>query len=56
MAVGLGVAAGRAVAAGLGVAMGNASAAAKAAAGQIGPDAAPCGVAQLCRQLWPEAF
>ena len=43
-------------AAGLGVAMGNASAAAKAAAGQIGPDAAPCGVAQLCRQLWPEAF
>ena len=31
-------------------------AAAKAAAGQIGPDAAPCGVAQLCRQLWPEAF
>lgn len=43
-------------AAGLGVAMGNASAAAKAAAGQIGPDAAPCGVADLCRELWPEAF
>lgn len=43
-------------AAGLGVAMGNGSAAAKAAAAQVGSDAAPHGVADLCRALWPEAF
>lgn len=30
--------------------------AARAAASAPGPDAAPCGVAQLCRTLWPEAF
>ena len=43
-------------AAGLGIAMGNGSAAAKAAADRIGPDAEPHGIAELCRELWPEAF
>lgn len=43
-------------AAGLGIAMGNASEPAKAAADRIGPMAEPCGVAELCRSLWPEAF
>ena len=43
-------------AAGLGIAMGNGSENAKAAAVIVGPDAAPHGVADICRQLWPEAF
>ena len=43
-------------AAGLGIAMENGSEAAKAAADRTGPDAAPHGVADLCRSLWPEAF
>ena len=43
-------------AAGLGIAMANGGAAAKAAADRIGPDAMPYGVADLCRELWPEAF
>ena len=43
-------------AAGLGIAMGNGSAAAKAAADRTGPDAEPHGIAELCRELWPEAF
>lgn len=43
-------------AAGLGISMANGSAAAKAAANCVGPDAAPFGVAELCRSLWPEAF
>ena len=29
---------------------------AKAAADRTGPDAEPHGVADLCRELWPEAF
>ena len=43
-------------AAGLGIAMGNASDAAKAAARRTGPEADPHGVADLCRELWQEAF
>ena len=43
-------------AAGLGIAMGSGSVAAKAAADRIGPDAEPHGIAELCRELWPEAF
>lgn len=43
-------------AAGLSIAVANGSEAAKAAADQVGPAAAPCGVAELCRRLWPEAF
>lgn len=43
-------------AAGLGIAMGSGSAAAKAAADRTGPDAEPHGIAELCRELWPEAF
>ena len=43
-------------AAGLGIAMANGSANAKAAADRTGPDAEPHGVADLCRELWPEAF
>lgn len=43
-------------AAGLGIAMGDGSDAAKQAADQIGPDAAPHGVADACRALWPELF
>ena len=42
--------------AGIGVAMGNACDDAKAAADRTGPDAEPHGVADLCRELWPEAF
>ena len=43
-------------AAGMGIAMANGSANAKAAADRTGPDAEPHGVADLCRELWPEAF
>lgn len=43
-------------AAGLGIAMANGSANAKAAANRTGPDAEPHGVADLCRELWPEVF
>ena len=40
----------------IGIAMGNGSRNAKAAAAVVGPEAAPHGVADICRQLWPEAF
>ena len=40
----------------IGIAMGSGSENAKAAAVIVGPDAAPHGVADICRQLWPEAF
>lgn len=40
----------------IGIAMGSGSENAKAAAVIVGPDAAPYGVADICRQLWPEAF
>ena len=40
----------------MGIAMANGSANAKAAADRTGPDAEPHGVADLCRELWPEAF
>lgn len=43
-------------AAGMGIAMANGSANAKAAADRTGPDAESHGVADLCRELWPEAF
>lgn len=43
-------------AAGISYCMANGTAGARAAAKAIGPQAAPDGVAQLCRTLWPEAF
>lgn len=42
--------------AGLGVCMEGGSEAALRAADRTCPPAAECGVAQLCRELWPEAF
>lgn len=43
-------------AAGLSIAMGNATENAKAAANRVGPHCEPHGVADICRELWPEAF
>lgn len=48
--------AGLLTAAGLGVAMANGTEKARAAADRVGPGAAPHGVADLCRELWPEVF
>ena len=42
--------------AGLGVCVENGSPAAQQAADRTCPPAASCGVADLCRQLWPQAF
>ena len=42
--------------AGLGVCVADGTPPALAAADRTCPPAAECGVAQLCRELWPEAF
>lgn len=42
--------------AGLSYCMENGAPDAKAAAGRIAPSATACGVAAVCRELWPEAF